>query len=133
MNLFSLTPTYDNSFFWEATKNRELKFQKCRECGFVRWPPSISCPKCYSMDFDYVVSKGVGRVYSFVVYRVAFHEAFKERVPYVVAIVELEEGPSILTNIINCDPSSLECGMQVRLVWEEYGDFNLFKFEPLTQ
>ena len=133
MTPFSLVPTHDNLFFWEATKNKELKFQRCKKCGFVRWPPSFLCPNCYSTDFDYITSKGIGRIYSFVVYRIAYHEAFKDKIPYVVAIVDLEEGPSILTNIVNCDPLSLKCGMTVRLVWEEYGNFNLFKFEPITQ
>jgi len=130
VNPFSLALTDDNAFFWEATKNKELKFQRCTECGQVRWPPSIACPKCHSMNFDYIVSKGIGKIYSFVVYRAAFHEAFKDKLPYVVAIVDLDEGPSILTNIVNCDPSTLECDQRVKVVWEEYESYNLFKFEP---
>ncbi len=127
---FLPTPTADTSFFWEATKNKELKFQKCKQCGHVRWPASIACPNCHSFDFEYVTSKGIGKIYSFVIYKVAFHEAFKDKLPYTVAIVELDEGPLVLSNIINSDPNLLKCDMEVRLVWEEHDSYNIPKFEP---
>jgi uncharacterized OB-fold protein len=63
------------------------------------------------------------------VYKVAFHKAVKDSLPYVVAIVELDEGPRILSNIINCDPSNLRCDMPVKVVWEEALEFNIPKFE----
>ncbi len=131
MEFFVPTPTADTEFFWEATKHNELKFQKCKDCGYVRWPASIACPKCHSKNFEYIISKGIGKIYSFVVYRVAFHEAFKNKIPYVVAVVELQEGPHILTNIVNCDISTLKCEMPVKVVWEKQNDFNIFRFQPL--
>jgi uncharacterized OB-fold protein len=129
MNTFLPTPTADTAFFWEATKNKQLKFQKCSDCGYVRWPASIACPQCHSTNFEYVISKGIGKIYSFVVYKVAFHKAVKDSLPYVVAIVELDEGPRMLSNIINCDPSNLRCNIPVKVVWEEALEFNIPKFE----
>ncbi|MGC9103125.1 MAG: Zn-ribbon domain-containing OB-fold protein [Desulfurella sp.] len=130
MNTFLPTPTADTKFFWEATQNKELKFQKCRNCGHVRWPASIACPECHSFDFEYVISKGIGKIYSFVVYNVAFHEAFKQNLPYVVAIIELEEGPHILSNVITNNPAELRCEMPVEVIWEEYENYNIPKFKP---
>lgn len=133
MNTFLPTPTADTAFFWEAAKNKQLKFQKCTDCGYVRWPSSIACPKCHSLNFEYIISKGVGKIYSFVVYKVAFHETFKNKLPYIVAVVELDEGPHIVSNIINCDPSHLRCEMPVKVVWEEIEGFNVPKFELIKQ
>ncbi|WP_022669660.1 Zn-ribbon domain-containing OB-fold protein [Hippea alviniae] len=125
-------PNSDTKFFWEGTKNKELRFKKCKTCGTVLWPPSIACPKCHSTEFETIVSKGKGRIYSFAVYRVAFDEYFKDKIPYVVGIVELDEGIHFLSNIVNCEPSLIECGMQVQVIWEPSGDFNIPKFEPIS-
>ena len=73
-----------------------------------------------------------GKVYSFVVYRVAYHPGFKGDLPYVVGIVELEEGPHLLTNIIGCNPEEVVCDMQVEVIWDDItGDFSLPKFQPV--
>jgi uncharacterized OB-fold protein len=66
-------PNSDTRPFWNGCRDHELRFQRCKECGHVRWPPSIICPRCYSTETEWIVSNGRGRVYSFVVYHVAFH------------------------------------------------------------
>lgn len=130
MNNLSSVITYDNEFFWDAAKNKKLTFQKCKKCGHVIWPPSNICPICYSKDITTITSKGRGKIYSFAVFRVPFHESVKENIPYVLAVVELEEGPMIVSNIVNCSPENLKCGSKVKLIWETIGDLNIFKFEP---
>ena len=121
----------DTKPFWDACRNHELRFQKCTECGHVRWPPSILCPLCYSNKTEWIRASGKGTVFSFVVYHKAFHPGFEADLPYVVAIVELQEGPYFLTNIVGCDPSEMSCEMPVDVVWEDITEeFSLPKFRP---
>ena len=121
----------DTKPFWDACRNHELRFQKCTECGHVRWPPSILCPLCYSNKTEWIRACGKGKVFSFVVYHKAFHPGFEADLPYVVAIVQLQEGPQFLTNIVGCDPSAVRCEMPEDVVWEDITEeFSLPKFRP---
>jgi len=121
----------DTKPFWDGCRNHELRFQKCTECGHVRWPPSIICPLCYSNRTEWIRASGKGKVFSFVVYHKAYHPAFEADLPYVVAIVELEEGPHFLTNIVGCDPDAVSCEMPVNVIWEDVTEeFSLPKFRP---
>ena len=121
----------DTKPFWDGCRNHELRFQRCAECGHVRWPPSILCPLCYSKEVEWIRASGKGMVFSFVVYHKAYHPAFEADLPYVVAIVELEEGPHLLTNIVGCDPASVSCDMPVHVSWEDISEeFSLPKFRP---
>jgi uncharacterized OB-fold protein len=121
----------DTKPFWDGCSDHELRFQKCTECGHVRWPPSIICPLCYSNQTKWIRASGKGKVFSFVVYHKAYHPAFEADLPYVVAIVELEEGPHFLTNIVGCDPGAVSCEMPVDVVWEDVTEeFSLPKFRP---
>jgi len=127
-------PNADTAPFWEGCRRQELRFQKCLQCGMVRWPPSIICPRCHAMDAEWIVASGKGVIYSYVVYHVAFHEAFQDDLPYVTAVVELEEGPRILSNIVRCAPHELRCDMPVEVVWEKVSrEFTLPKFRPVGQ
>ena len=121
----------DNQEFWIGCKEHKLKFQKCKACGHVRWPPSMICPMCYSQEIQWIVARGKGKVYSFVVYHVAYHPGFENEVPYVVADVELEEGPRLLTNIVDCPHNEVKCDMPVEVTWEDITEeFSLPKFKP---
>jgi uncharacterized OB-fold protein len=126
-------PNPDTEPFWKGCKEHQLRFQKCEDCGHVRWPPSIICPTCYSRETDWIVAGGKGKIFSFAVYHHAYHPAFKNDLPYVVAIVELEEGPHLLTNIIGCDHEALRCEMPVQVIWEDIAEgFSLPKFQPIS-
>ena len=115
-------PSADTAEFWEGCRNHELKFQKCRNCGLVRWPPSILCPHCHATESEWRVSEGKGAIYSYVVYHLAFDPRFRDALPYVTAVVRLDEGPRILTRIIGCDPAQLQCEMPVEVVWWDVTD-----------
>ena len=126
------TPDADSKPFWEGCRNHTLMFQKCAACGEVRWPPAILCPTCHSQDTQWIESAGRGTIYSYAVYHQVFHPAFKEKLPYVVAIVQLDEGPMLLTNIVGCSHESLECDMKVHVAWDDVSNgFSLPKFKPL--
>ena len=121
----------DNKSFWDECRRHRLTFQKCRACGHLRWPPSFLCPECLSEACDCQVSRGEGWVYSFVVYHEAYHPGFKGDLPYVVALVALDEGPRFLTQLIHYEPEAVFCGMRVRVCWDDVTEaFSLPKFEP---
>jgi len=109
----------DTKPFWDACRSHQLKIQRCGNCGAFRLPPSFLCPKCHSSNTEWTVSSGRGRVYSFVVYHKAFHPSFADEVPYVVAIIALDEGPHLITNVIKCNPDEVYCNMPVEIIWEE--------------
>jgi hypothetical protein len=109
----------DNREFWAGCRNHQLKFQKCEECGHVRWPAALVCPACHSQKAGWLTSTGKGRIYTFVVYRIAYHPAFTDDLPYIVAIVEMGEGPRLLTNIVGCRPEDVACEMAVETVWKD--------------
>ena len=122
----------DSRPFWEGCRVHELRFQKCNQCGHVRWPPAIICPECHGNDTVWITASGHGRVYTYVVYHVAYHPGFKGELPYVVAIVELDEGPHIYTNIIGCRPDEVYCDMVVEVIWDDVtAELTLPKFRPV--
>ena len=123
----------DTQPFWDGCKEHELRFQKCMDCGHVRWPPSMICPECHAAQTEWITAGGKGAVYTYAVYHRAFHPAFKDDLPYVAAVVELEEGPHLLTNIIGCKPEAVRCDMSVEIAWEDVTDeFSLPKFKPAS-
>jgi len=88
-----------NAPYWEALAEGRLVYQRCRACG-NRWLPArAECPRCLAADHEWVAASGRGRLLSWVVYRVAYHESLRDRLPYNVAIIELEEGPRLISSI----------------------------------
>jgi uncharacterized protein len=121
----------DSRLFWNGCREHQLRFQKCEDCGWVRWPASGVCPECFSQNTVWITANGKGRVYTFVVYHVAFHPGFENDIPYVVAMVELEEGPRLLTNLVGCHPEEVRCDLAVEVTWEEVtAEFTLPMFRP---
>lgn len=123
----------DTKPYWEYCHQHELRMQKCKECGNVRFPVSILCPACHSMETDWEKLSGKGRVYSFIVFRLAYHEAYQNDIPYVVAIIELDEGPRMESNIIGCKIEDVKIGMPVEVVFEDVTEeVALPKFRPVS-
>ncbi|MFH1480865.1 MAG: Zn-ribbon domain-containing OB-fold protein [Pseudomonadota bacterium] len=121
----------DSRPFWEGCRQHRLRFQRCSECAHVRWPPSIICPQCHSKETEWITASGKGRLYTYVVYHKAFHPGFANDLPYVVAVVELDEGPHLLTNMVGCNPGELHCDMLVEVLWEDITEeVSLPKFRP---
>jgi uncharacterized protein len=102
-----------NAPFWSGLKKGQLLFQACK-CGHHWLPPRYLCPKCLSEDIKWQQASGVGSIVSWVIYHVAYHPEFKDKLPYNVAIVRLEEGPQMITNIVG-DTKHLKIGAQVFL------------------
>jgi len=122
----------DNKEFWRGCREHRLRFQKCSDCGHVRWPAALLCPKCHSKETEWIVAKGCGKVYTFAVYHVAYLPEFEAELPYVVATVELDAGPHLLSNVVGCLPDQVTCDMRVEVNWEDITEgFSLPKFKPL--
>ncbi len=107
----SPTPNAETKEFWVAAARGELLFGDCRACGEKHYYPRSICPYCFSGEVDWPATCGRGTIYSFSVVR-------RGNPPYVSAYVTLEEGVSVFTNIVNCDPERLMIGQRVRLVFE---------------
>jgi uncharacterized OB-fold protein len=121
-------PSPESVPFWEGAKAGRLMLPRCNRCGRFWFPPSQRCRHCLSADFEWRESAGKGRIYSFVVYHRTYHPAFETEVPYVVAIVELDEGPRLLTNIVGTPPDAVRCDQRVRAVFEDVDGVAIPKF-----
>lgn len=119
--------------YWAATKEGKLLLKRCGACGRHHFYPRPFCPHCWSEDVDWVEASGRGSVYTFSVVRVNDLPPFGERVPYVTAIVDLDEGPRLMTNIVDCEPEDVSIGMPVEVTFrEQTEDFTLAQFRPGT-
>ena len=119
--------------FWEATAEGRLVLPKCLECDTLIWYPRPFCPNCASTRVDWIAASGRGSIYSFTVNRrgQADLAAYREAGVYVLAYVELEEGPRVMTNIVDCDPDSVRIGQQVEVVFHDTGQGTaLPRFRP---
>jgi len=111
-----------NRPFWEACARGELRLQRCTGCGQLRYPAAIVCSECLSGESEWQAVSGRGKVFSFVVFHRAYHPAWEGRVPYNVALIELDEGPILLSNVIDVDNDRLEVGLDVRVAFERLDD-----------
>jgi uncharacterized OB-fold protein len=121
-------PTPESAPFWDGAKAHKLLLPRCNACGTFWFPPSRRCVHCLSPDFGWRESAGEGRIYSFVVFHRVYHPAYESDVPYTVAIVELDEGPRLLANVVGTQPDDVRCDMRVRVVFEERGEHTIPQF-----
>lgn len=114
-------PDADTAEFWAATLKGRLRIQQCRSCGrFVHYPRA-ACPSCMSRDLGFEDASGRGVVYSYtIVYRAP--AAFADEVPYVVALVDLDEGARLLSRLVGVTPDSVAIGMPVQVTFHPLSD-----------
>jgi uncharacterized OB-fold protein len=115
--------------FWEAAKRHELLLQRCEKCRRFIYYPRPLCPNCMSDKLEWQRCSGLGKVHSFTVVHRASSRAFADA-PYVLAIVELAEGPRITTNIAAA-PETIRVEMPVKVFFDDVTpDRTLVKFKP---
>jgi uncharacterized OB-fold protein len=121
--------------FWEACQSGRLMLQRCNDCGHIRFPPTRFCSKCRSVKCEWIESKGRGRVFSWIVVRHPVpREVYALEVPYVVALIELDEGVRIPSNIVDCKPEDVSAGMPVSVVFRAVTpEVTLPLFQPVTK
>lgn len=119
--------------FWQAAKEGRLLLQKCNACHQPIFYPRMSCPFCFSDQLDWVEAAGTGSIYSYTVVRNNAPSAFIDDMPFVIAVVRLDEGVQMLSNIVDCDPENIYCEMPVKVTFEKLNEeFTLPKFKPVT-
>jgi uncharacterized OB-fold protein len=117
--------------YWDALREHRLIVPTCKTCSHTWFPPTLLCPTCNSDDIGWRESSGRGKVYSYVVFHRVYHRGFAAEVPYIVALIELDEGPRLLSNVIGVTPEKVSCDMRVRVVYEDITDSKtLPKFIP---
>jgi uncharacterized OB-fold protein len=90
----------------------ELMLQRCDACGYLRYPPAPICPQCLDPAAHWVTDPGTGRIWSYCVYHHPYTQEFKDLVPYAVALVQLDSGPSIITNVVDLPPDQVRVGLR---------------------
>jgi len=122
-------PTPETRHFWEGTASGELRLQRCRGCTEAYFPPQPFCPRCASADVEVVRASGRGSLHTYVINH---RPAPGFEAPYVIAVVELEEGPRLLTNLVGvaADPHALPIDLPVEVVFEARGEVTLPMFRP---
>jgi hypothetical protein len=99
-----------------------LELQRCNACGAFRHPPSPICQNCLSDQHEWVPASGRGSLYTYAVVRQALGRGWEEKVPYIVAVIELDEGPRFLSNLIDVEPEAVQIGMPLEVTYAERAD-----------
>ena len=111
----------DSAPYWQGAREDKLLLQRCADCGALQFFPRYLCTACGSENHDWIEASGHGTVHSFtIVHRAAFPE-FQAQTPYVVALIDLEEGPRMMTNIVGDDALGVEIGEPVTVTFEPRG------------
>lgn len=117
--------------FWEAARKRELMLQRCAQCSKSWYPIGPACPHCFSMSWTWDRMSGRGTLHNFVVFHKPWTKWFESRVPYAVVQIQLEEGPRLTTNFLECGIKDIKIGMPVEAVYEAITtDITLVQFRP---
>jgi len=122
---------WETRAYWEGAARGELVLQRCGACGAVQHRPRALCVSCFAGEICHFVASGRGRVHTFTVTRQNQAPGFAKACPYVLAYVELEEGPRLLTNVVGCDPAEVRIGMPVVVEFAATdGEFPVPVFRP---
>jgi len=112
-------PYQDTQKYWDAAKQKRLILQRCGQCDEFQFYPRGVCSHCLASDLRWVDASGNRKIHSFTVSYRAPHPGFEGDLPFVLAIVELDEGVRMMSNIVNCDPKAVRIDMKVKVVFEE--------------
>jgi uncharacterized OB-fold protein len=125
-------PTIDdiNAPYWRAARERRFVLQRCRACKSWVYYPRAMCPGCWAGELEWVEGSGRARVITWTVVHQAPSEAFAAKVPYVLAVVRLEEGPQMMANVLHVEPSEMRVDLPLRVVFEDRGGFVIPQLEP---
>lgn len=108
--------------FWKAASQGVLSMQRCTGCKKLVFYPRPLCPNCGSHELEWQQLPGKGTVYSFSVVHRPAHPGMAAEVPYIVALVEVEEGVRLMTNLVDCDPGDVEVGLEVEVIFQRISE-----------
>jgi len=122
---------WETRAYWEGCARGELVLQRCRVCQTVQHRPRAWCVSCATDTIEHFVASGRGRVHTFTVTHQNHAKGFRDACPYVLAYVELEEGPRLLTNIVGCEPEEVRNGLPVEVEFAQTeGQYPVPRFHP---
>jgi uncharacterized protein len=128
---FLPVPTAETARFWQGCHDHKFLLQRCSDCGRHQFYPRIICANCMSEQLEWTEASGRGTVASYTIVTRAVSDAYAADAPYVVALIELEEGPTMMSNVIGCDVGDVKSGMAVEVVFEDWSaDITVPKFRP---
>lgn len=119
MKVVAPVESHDDHFFWAGAKEGRLLIQRCSSCGTLRHPPAPMCGACLSTDWDAQEASGRGTVYSWILSK---HPTREDAEPRVVALIELEEGTRLVSNLVDIEPAAIENDMAVEVCFVEAND-----------
>ncbi len=128
---------HDIKPFWDGLREHKFLLMRCKTCGEWYWPAAYCRHhegKPFMQDMEWTEASGKGTVFVYNIHHVAFNPAFNDDIPYVLALIELDEGPMFGTNIIGCKPEDVSIGMRVEIVYEDWPeeDFTIPKMRPIS-
>ena len=128
-NLPSITP--ETAEYWAGCKRHELLIQRCNDCDAAQFYPRIFCTQCSGRNLHWVRASGCATLMTFTTVHRAVSQAYAGEVPYVVALVRLEEGPTMMTNVVGCADVKLQIGMRLEVLFDDWTDeVTVPKFRP---
>ncbi len=120
--------------FWEAAKRHELVMPRCKRCDHIFLYPRSECPRCLSNDLEWTKVSGKGRLHSFTIIRQSAHPSFMDDLPHVYALVQLDEGPRMISNVVGCDVEDVRVDMRLDATFDDVTEeWTLVKFEPAKE
>jgi uncharacterized OB-fold protein len=125
------TLTNETEPFWQGLAEGRVRLPRCTDCDVVVWYPRSTCPRCGATDLGWETMSGEGTIYSFSIAR-RTPGSWGKVTPYVLAYVELAEGPRVMTNVVGADPDTLQCGQRVTAVFDPTAEgMAVLRFRPL--
>jgi len=121
---------WETRAYWEGCARHELVLQRCGNCGLVQHRPRAVCASCLSGAIEHFVASGLGEVHTYTIIHQNQIPPYAGAVPYVLAYVELPEGPRLLTNIVGCECDEVTIGMAVKVEFVDTGEFAIPRFKP---
>jgi uncharacterized protein len=116
--------------FFDGAMEGRLMLMRCTDCGAFRMPSRMHCDICLSTNVEWVAASGRGTVYSFGVMHQKYHPGFFPELPYNLALIELQEGPRMVSNIVGTENARIRVGMPVMVDFERHDDVAIPKFRP---
>jgi uncharacterized protein len=120
--------------FWEAAKRHELVMPRCTICDHLFFYPRSECPRCLSNHLEWMQVSGRGRLHTYTVVYQPANAAFRDDTPYIYAVVQLDEGPRMVSNVVECDLDAVSVDMPLEVLFDNVTpEWTLVKFKPASR
>ena len=120
--------------FWEAAKRHELVMPRCTRCDYLFFYPRSECPRCLSTHLEWMQVSGRGRLHTYTIVYQPANAAFRDDTPYIYAVVQLDEGPRMVSNVVQCELEAVKVDMPLEAIFDDVTpECTLVKFKPASR